>query len=655
MSSKTEVDDVDKYPSRAFGIWSIRADDVALLKAQYRAFSRQMPMMYFILIANTWALALTHLATAPAWLALGVPVLFSAIAANRGYYWFRVRNLDPIAEAALAVIRRMNLLAILITLAFTFWALSLYPYGNAFAKAHVAFYLAITGISCIFCLMYIPSAALLVTAVVNAAFVFFFASTYQPTFVAITLNVILVSVGMLAIVLTNYRNFGRMVEANAQTKLLGDENHRLANLDSLTELPNRRIFFPDLERAVTAARSSGTHVVVGVLDLDGFKPVNDTYGHAVGDMLLRQIGQRLTAMVTPGTGVYRLGGDEFALLFQTDDIGQVQEEAYDVCVALQSPFDLKTCTARISGTIGLASFPDMALTASALFERADYAMYRAKREGGRGEPWLFTEKDEAHIKRASQIEQSLKSADLENELSLMFQPIVDAQGGGVVGFEALARWESPVLGAVSPAEFIPIAERAGTVSALTVVLFGKALKAAESWPDHIRLSFNLSVFDISSSEALLRIIAMIGKSEVAPRRIDFEITETAMVNDFAAIMAAVAMLKQIGVGISLDDFGTGYSSLRQVHQLPLDKLKIDRSFIANIDSNLASQKIVKSLVSLCNDLQLTCVVEGVETAAELEAIRGLGCTFVQGYHYGRPTDPADLEKFFSPQADRAAG
>jgi len=621
---------------------SLHSDNAELMQEQYRAYSRQMPMMYLILTASTWGLALSHVTLAPWWLTLMWPSVLTVLSIVRVVHWWRKREVVFDTAAATKAMRVTYIAAVIITIAFAGWAFALYPYGDAYARSHVAFYLAIVMMACIFCLMYVRPAAFTVAAMVNFPFIGFFLFTGQPTFIAIAITVAFASVGMMLVVLTNHRTFEHMVLSQQRSNSLSQENLRLANVDSLTDLPNRRSFFANLTEKVARHEGTDTKIVAGLLDLDGFKPVNDTYGHAVGDALLRQIALRLRDGVGPEVEVFRLGGDEFALIFVTDDVGDALEQAYDLCAALRQPFKLATCTARISSTVGLAVYPDMAGSAEDLFERADYAMYRAKRGAGRGEAWLFSAEDEAEIRRSSIIEQALKVADLDQQLSLMFQPIVDVHSDQIVGFEALARWQSPELGQVSPAEFIPIAEQAGLITSLTTTLLSKALAVAAGWPERIRLSFNLSVFDISSPESLLRITSLIGKSGVSPARIEFEITETAMVSDFAAILAAVDTLKRIGVSISLDDFGTGYSSLRQVHQLPLDKLKIDRCFVSDIDTNEASQKIVKSLISLCNDLNLACVVEGVETRGELDAIRTLGGKLVQGYYYGTPTRPEEL-------------
>ena len=225
-------------------------------------------------------------------------------------------------------------------------------------------------------------------------------------------------------------------------------------------------------------------------------------------------------------------------------------------------------------------------------------------------------------------------------MELAFQPIVDAASARTTGFEVLARWRSPKLGLVSPSAFIPAAERIGVIRTLTRVLLVKALAAARTWPEDIRMSFNLSAHDICSPDGILPLISVIHASGVPPRRIEFEITETAVTFDFVHAEQSISALKAIGCGISLDDFGTGYSSLSHVHRLPLDKLKVDRSFVHDVNANPISHKIIKSLTGLCADMEISCVVEGVETKEQLDSLCRLGADYIQGYYFAEPM-PAD--------------
>lgn len=273
---------------------SVKSVNSELVKAQYQAFTRQMPMMYFILLSSTWALAVTHLGLAPYWLTVGVPSMLSIGCLLKVLFWLGTRNIDLSPEQAHAALQRTNRLAGGIAIAFTLWSFALFPYGDAYTRSHVAFYMAITVISCIFCLMFVRSAAFIVTLVVNGAFITFFVSTAQPTFVAIAINILLVCAGIMSILLTNYRNFESMVVSKQRSDALNSDNFRLANLDSLTGLGNRRAFFAELEAELERARISGTRLALGVMDLDGFKPVNDLYGHSVGDRLLVEVANRLS-------------------------------------------------------------------------------------------------------------------------------------------------------------------------------------------------------------------------------------------------------------------------------------------------------------------------------------------------------------------------
>lgn len=627
---------------------SVRGDNPALLKAQYRAFTRQMPMMYFILLSSTWALAVTHIPFAPAWLTIGIPALFTLLCMVRAIFWWRIRLIDPTPQLAHAVLVRTNRLAGGIAVAFTLWSFMLFPYGDAFTRSHVAFYMAITVISCIFCLMHVRSAAFIVTVIVNGAFVLFFASSNQPTFVAIAINVMLVCAGMLSVLLTNYRNFEQLVVSQQRTEALSNENLRLAGIDSLTDLPNRRAFFATLEAEFEKAKTNGTRLALGVIDLDGFKPVNDLYGHSVGDRLLMKVSQRLNDALK-ASHAFRLGGDEFAIIAPVvpeDD--QIVINANVICEQLRAPYPMPEGTLHISASMGIAVFPQSASTLEQLFDRADYALYHAKKMR-RGGAVLFDEQHEKQINVEARIEYKLRQADLEEELSVVFQPIVDIRNQCTIGFEALARWNSPVLGNVSPAEFFPIAERAGIVSSLTRPLLRKALDAAMLWEDDLRLSFNLSAHDLNSCEGVMSLIGIIENSKFDTARLDLEITETAFAHDFEQVRQSVELLHRLGCGISLDDFGTGYSSLTRLHALPLTKIKIDRSFVTELHVRPSSYKIVKSLLALSRDMELECVVEGVETSEELSALMDLGASLVQGYVYSRPLNEADLGHFLSQQ------
>jgi diguanylate cyclase (GGDEF)-like protein len=631
--------------------WRVNVDQPELLIAQYRAFAGKMPMMYLILLINTWGLAYTYLGLVPLWLGLYFPVLLTVLCVIRISFWWRGRHVDPTPGMAAAALKRTNLLAPPIALSFSLWSVLLFPYGDSYAQAHVAFYMGITVICCIFCLMYLRSAALSVALIVNGIFTLFFLATHIPTFVAAAMNVVLVTVGMLAIVNSHYSDFRRLIDAQVKTTLLGNENLRLANLDSLTQIPNRRKFFAQLDQICSRATANGQRFAVVILDLDGFKAVNDLYGHTHGDQLLVEVGQRLSALCGEEyLHLARLGGDEFAIIIDADLSDHVlQQFGARICAALRRPFVLYKATVQIAASVGVATFPDMAGDASSLYEHADYALYQGKRER-RGTVTLFSAQDKAQIQRNANIEQALRRADFERELSVVFQPIVRLDDCQPVAFEALARWHSATKGVVAPMEFIPAAERMGIINQLSVTLLKKALQAAAAWPPEMRLSFNLSANDINTSEGMGEIVKVITGSGFCASRLDLEITETAVLQDLEKSRQLVTSLRQLGCGITLDDFGTGYASLSHLHALPLTRIKIDKSFVADIEHDAVSHKIIKSLLALSHDMQLACVVEGVETPQHLQSLRELGAVYGQGYLFSVPLAADQVQCWLERQA-----
>ena len=619
-------------------IASIPRDNPDLLIAQYRAFTFQMPLMYVVLMINTWGLATTHMHVAPHWLTVDIPVIMTVISVVRLIGWLRRSRQEATHEIALKALSRTQRLAPVIALTFTLWAFALFPYGDPYEKAHVAFYMAITVIGVIFCMMHLRTAAFMVAFIVNGSFVVFFALSGTLVFVAIAVNTALVSAAMLAILLVHYRDFTGMVSARA-------ENFRLANIDSLTGLANRRAFFSYLDYAYTKAKSDGSRLAVGIIDLDGFKLVNDIYGHATGDKLLQIIGTRLVEACPENYYVARLGGDEFSIVASNfGDTVELLANGELICSAIRAVASMGDITLQIGGSIGFSVFPDMASDTTQLFANADYALYHGKR-GSRGKVTLFSTDHDAKIRYEAKIEQALQHANLQDELTVVFQPIVDVSNRATIGFEALARWTSPTLGSITPAQFIPVAERTGMIERITKILLKKALVHALLWPSSIRLSFNLSAHDLSSPDTVLDIITEIGKSGFDPARLDLEITETAFIRDFAQVRRATETLRALGCGISLDDFGTGFSSLTHLHALPLTKIKVDRSFVTDLNTNPTSYKIVKSLLALSRDMDLDCIIEGIETRDELAILKTLGGLMVQGYLYSRPIPANEVVSF----------
>jgi diguanylate cyclase (GGDEF)-like protein len=620
--------------------------DAGLAMAQAAGLRRQVPLLYALLVVNAAALAYTHWSVAPRLLTLGIPCVLFCACVLRAIAWARQR--DRVIEAGAAVIQlqRTVVLSAVLAIAFVSWALALEDYGGPYERSHVALFIAITVIGCIFCLMQLPQAALVVTFLVTVPYLIHYLSIGNSVFLAFALNIALVTGVMIQVLLNSFSSFRQLIHSKAdlackqaEAERLSAENARLAHTDSLTGLPNRRHFFADAEALIARSREAGARFALGTLDLDRFKPVNDTYGHVAGDRILAAVGERLAAACDEGIVLSRLGGDEFGFVV-VGDVTRAEAVGQHFCDLLAEPFQLDECHVSLGCSGGMAMFPEAGSSLQELFDRCDYALYHAKSKHP-GRAVLFSLEHETEIRSARMVETVLQAADFDGEMAVHFQPIVDATTRRTVAVEALARWTSPVLGRVPPDQFIAVAERLGCIHRLTLTLLGKALAEARRLPPGVGLSFNLSARDITSPETILSIIAAIGRSGFDPRRLTLELTETAVMRDFDAARRAIGELQALGIAIALDDFGTGYSSLGYLRRLSLDKVKLDRSFVGDLDS-VSGRNIVGAMIALCGTLGLECIVEGVEEETQLADLQQLGCTFVQGYLVARPMPTGEV-------------
>jgi diguanylate cyclase (GGDEF)-like protein len=434
----------------------------------------------------------------------------------------------------------------------------------------------------------------------------------------------------------------KTVRARITSDINRDQAMSLATFDALTNLANRRAFLAALKDHLT----TGGAFYLGLVDLDGFKPINDIYGHSAGDQVLCDVATRLKQVCGEEAMVARLGGDEFAVILPDIDETALRHLGEVICARLADPYSLNTETAYLSASVGFTERADSDDSASRLLERADYALYEAKERSG-GVAVLFDRGHEALIRSTKAVEQALRGIDSDRELTLAFQPQYDVGRDRVVAFEALARWNSDKLGRVAPDVFIRAAERSGLITSLTPILLKKALETARTWPEDIRIAFNLSARDLLSPKAVDRILAVVLASSVAPRRIEFEITETAMLTDFAQALKATTRFSEMGCRIALDDFGSGYTNFGYLNRVKVDTVKIDRSFVLELDRNDRAEKIIKSIIDLAENLGIEHVVEGVETSQELHRLRAVGAQQVQGYLFGRPMPAENVANFLA--------
>ena len=448
--------------------------------------------------------------------------------------------------------------------------------------------------------------------------------------------------------------FLRSRRENSQRLAAEHEARRLAMEDPLTGLPNRRQFEDALKTALGApSRAGGSHGLL-LLDLNGFKKVNDVHGHPTGDEVLIGVGNRLKAAVRDNDLVARLGGDEFAVLAPhlagPDAAASI---ALRIADHLKEPIAAHGGRHQIGTAIGISMIPQDGQDQAEVLRKADIALYRAKAQGGAALRFFEEHMDEA-IRERDRIERALSQAVAEQAIVPFFQPLVALDSGEIIGFEALARWTHPELGEIEPSRFIPIAEDCGLIAELTDQILKRSCLGAMSWPSDVRLSVNVSPVLLRDPGFGLRVMTILGQTGLAPTRLEIEITESALVQDMDAAQFTLGALRDAGIRIALDDFGTGYSSLYHLRNFKLDAIKIDRSFVEAMSRDADSAAIVKALIGLGAGLSLAVTAEGVESVQQQELLAAQGCSNAQGYLFSRAISLEDTRVLLAgPQSRRA--
>ncbi len=426
-----------------------------------------------------------------------------------------------------------------------------------------------------------------------------------------------------------------VVEDVTERKRLADRIAHLAHYDALTDLPNRAFFREQLEQSIHWIRQ-GEHLAVLYLDIDHFKGVNDTLGHPVGDDLLKAVAVRLRGCLRETDIAGRLGGDEFAIVRPAvtdpkdviDLVNRLQE-------AIRASYDVGGHQLVADLSIGIAMAPDDGIDPDQLLKNADLAMYGAKSEG-RGTYRFFEPEMDARVKARRALEFDLREALMTGAFELYYQPVIDLRKNTVAGCECLLRWQHAKRGMISPTEFIPIAEETGLITPLGEWVLRTACSDARHWPDDIYLAVNVSPVQFKTGNLVQTVVNALAASGLSADRLELEITETVLIHDDEKTLAALKQLRQLGVRIAMDDFGTGYSSLSYLQRFPFNKIKIDGSFIKTIAEADGSLAIVEAVVNIAGSRKITTTAEGVETEQQLELLRALGCTEVQGHLFGAP-------------------
>lgn len=417
--------------------------------------------------------------------------------------------------------------------------------------------------------------------------------------------------------------------------------------DSLTGLPNRTLLVQRLEHAILRCRRSEKMVGILFADLDRLKSINDTYGHHIGDELLRAVAARLTRLLRPGDTLARMAGDEFAILCEgLDDASQVEPLAARIDLALTEPFLLSGAEAQVSASVGIAFAGRGDEVPEQVIRDADTAMYQAKRKGG-GRHGIIDLREQQLVDEGANLNRDLRGALARGELRLEYQPIVAARQERIAGVEALLRWDHPILGLIPPEKAVALAERSGLISDIGRWVLEQACIDGRGWQpgpngDGFGISVNVSVHQIMTPNFTSAVAAVLADTETDPATVTLELTESVFIHDSERALVVLKELKRLGVMLALDDFGTGYSSLSYLNRFPVDIVKIDRAFISDLGHEQASGLIVDAVVRLAHGLGMRAVAEGVETVKQYEQILALKCDYYQGFYFSRPMRATEL-------------
>jgi diguanylate cyclase (GGDEF)-like protein len=426
----------------------------------------------------------------------------------------------------------------------------------------------------------------------------------------------------------------------------------MAHYDALTDLPNRMLFRERLEQALKAIRP-GERLAVMYIDIDEFKSINDALGHPIGDELLKGVADRLRGCLKETDVAARLGGDEFAVI-QTAIRSQSETTHLVDCIyaAIRAPFECTGHLITTDASIGIALAPGDGLDLDQLLKNADLALYGAKGDGRRTYRFFEAGMD-ARAKARRSLEFELRQAINDGSLEAYYQPVVTLDHDKVSCCEALLRWRHPERGMISPAEFIPIAEDTGLINQIGHWVLHAACAEAAGWPDDVRVAVNVSPVQFTSQTLALNVAAALAASGLAASRLELEITEAVLIRDDEVALEVLHQLRALGVRIALDDFGTGYSSLSYLQRFPFDKIKIDRSFVKDITSAVASSSIVEAVVNIAAASHMTTTAEGVETEQQKELLRALGCTEMQGYLFSPAIPAVEIRQLLRSHRSRA--
>lgn len=632
----------DRFTQAAF----VRASDRAIVEERYWSVRRQVPIIYLLGLVNLSAM---EIATSGR-LSIGVnlPTFILVCGIIRLWNWFGSAS-HPTHEAMLKRMRQTTWFAGIICTLVSARCLYLFHVGDATAHMAVLLFGGLTAIGVTYGLTAQPVAAripliLIIVPISGAALM-----SHDTQFEGAAFGLVAVALLTMRLLSAHARHFSDVVASRSvieHEQQLVEHAHQeavvAATTDFLSGLPNRRAFVAALDMAAAEKPAKGSFTVA-IMDLDRFKTVNDTFGHVVGDQLLQEVAARLVRAVGSRGLVARLGGDEFGVLLpEIRREREAQAVGAEILERVNGPVVIHGRHLTISACCGLAVARNRDdRSPSRLMADADLALYQAK-ENPETSLAVFELRMEAPQRRRVQIEQSLRSPSVRDHLHIVFQPIFDLFSGEVIAREALARWTDPDLGPVPPSEFVPIAEQLNLIDEINNHLMGLAFDAARSWPDHIKLSFNLSAIQLRSSSTARSVLRALKKARLSPDRLQVEVTETALLADFERAGQNLTELRKAGSTIVLDDFGAGYASIGYLRELRFDQIKLDGGLVTAAQHSEDGKRLLRAVIGLCDALGVSSIAEHVESEDLLRLVMELGCTAGQGFWLKRPVPPEEL-------------
>jgi diguanylate cyclase (GGDEF)-like protein len=622
-----------------------------MIAERFTAIVPRMPWIYAILMVNLCGLLISVNQSITPLIAAGIALLL--LLTFRLIHWARMPGRPLTQDQACNELRNVCLLGSLICAAYCLWTFALYAELGREGRNHIVLFGSLAALGCSFALSPLPFAARVPLLLLAMPLALLLISTGEIAFVGMGLTLATLILVTTRLIDAQNLTFKRLVNSRfdierekrraelAERSALEERSlaTNIANTDFLTGLANRRSLLSAIGRACEAQQPT----TLALLDLDGFKAINDKFGHLMGDALLVEVSKRLRDMSETWGIVARLGGDEFALVLAGNSTQGARKIIEETIGRLGEPYCCDGRELVISACAGVAFALAGSRDPTEAIRMADIALFAAKREG-RQRIEVFSPELEREVKRRAEIEVALRSPGVERQIDLAFQPILDLSSMKVASFEALARWRHSVLGWIPPSEFIPITEQIPVIEAISEGLLARACDEALHWPETVRLSFNLSAIHLCSSGSAERILDVVRRHNFSPSRLQIEVTETALLGDFDAARRSLAHLREAGVQLVLDDFGAGYASISYLREMQFDAIKLDGSLITAANRE-HGHRLLKGVLELCRAVGLPCVAEHVETEAAVGMLRELGCDFAQGYWLARPMSAESARQF----------